>query len=163
MFNTAFPESPRSATLVSVLSPVLLTNANGPCSAALPPVVTCPVDESPELQLTRPINAIPNIAVVAPVITLVRFLFAFIWPSFLFVCTGYLMGSRLCYMADDMAEKLERGGPRLVTPPLSTVVSDVALRCPERNPIETIDGRHDRPENDWVSMPSQCHAQVPWV
>jgi hypothetical protein len=59
------------ATLVNVLSPVLFTKTIGPDNPALPPVVTCPLVDSPELQLTRLINAIPRIAVVAPVITLV--------------------------------------------------------------------------------------------
>jgi len=49
-----------------------------------------------------------------------------------------------------------------VTPPLSTVVSDVALRGLETNPVGATDGRQDRPENDWASMLSQCHAQELW-
>src|SRR6185295_14686321 len=125
---TEFPVSPLRATTDVVLAVELCTNTNGPCSAALPLVVTCPVDESPELQLTRPINVIPSIAVVAPVMTLVRFLFAFMWPSFFIDLCGPPSGKPICYIADAMAERLERGGPRLVIPPLSTVISDVALR-----------------------------------
>jgi hypothetical protein len=60
-------------------------NAIGPDIPALPPGATVLLVDSPELQLTIPINAIPSIAVVAPVITLVRFLFVFMWPSFFIV------------------------------------------------------------------------------
>jgi hypothetical protein len=67
----------------SVLSPVLLTNTNGPCSPALPPVVTVPLLESPELQFARLISASPNMAVFAPVMTVVRFIISFMRTSFL--------------------------------------------------------------------------------
>lgn len=62
-----------------------------------------------------------------------------------------------------MANRLERGGPRLVIPPLSTAGSDGALRGLERNSVGVIDGRQSRPENDGLSRLSQCHAQEPWV
>ena len=48
-------------------------------------------------------------------------------------------------------------------PPFRAVAYDVALRCPERNPVGVMDGRHDRPVEDCVSMLSQCHAHDPWV
>jgi hypothetical protein len=68
---TKLPESPLKATLVSVVSPVLLTNAIGPWSPALPPGATVLDVDSPELQPARPIKANPSIAVAAFVMTIV--------------------------------------------------------------------------------------------
>ena len=39
----------------------------------------------------------------------------------------------------------------------------VTAESPSRYPLGTMDGPHDRPEEYCVSMPSQCHAQDPWV
>lgn len=50
----------------------------------------------------------------------------------------------------------------MVVPPLRMGAYNVPLRCPERNPVAVMDGRHDRPEENWVSMPSQCHTHDPW-
>ena len=51
----------------------------------------------------------------------------------------------------------------MVIPPVRSVACDVALRCQERNSVGVTDGRHDLPEEDGVSMLSQCHAQEPWL
>lgn len=82
---------------------------------------------------------------------------------FLFLYAGILIGSRPCYIGEDTANSSERGGPRLVTSPFTTVVSDVPLRGLERNPVGVTDDLHDRPEEDGVSMPPQCHAQELWL
>jgi hypothetical protein len=39
----------------------------------------------------------------------------------------------------------------------------MALWRPERKPVGITEGRQDLPEEDGVSMLSQCHAQEPWV
>lgn len=48
-------------------------------------------------------------------------------------------------------------------PPRRVAVHIVTVESPNKYPVGAIDGPHDRPEEDCVSMPSQCHAQDPWV
>ena len=48
-------------------------------------------------------------------------------------------------------------------PPSRIAVHIVMVEFPNRYPVGAIDGTHDRPKEDCVSMPSQCHAQNPWV
>ena len=55
--------------------------------------------------------------------------------AILFYCSGYLMGSRLYYIADDMAKRLESGGPLVVIPPVMSVACDVVLKCLRRNSV----------------------------
>ena len=48
-------------------------------------------------------------------------------------------------------------------PPFRAVAYDVALRSLERNPVGVMDDRHDRPEEDGVSILSQYQAQAPCI
>ena len=74
VLTTALPESPFSATLVNVLSPVLFTNTNALTFPALPPGAGVAVVVSPELQAARLISASPNAPVVILEIELLLFL-----------------------------------------------------------------------------------------
>jgi len=48
-------------------------------------------------------------------------------------------------------------------PPWRIAVHIVTVESPNRYPVGAMDGPHDLPEEDCALIPSQCHAQDPWV